>query len=80
MDIHPTLQVCNRTLKLFPFPVQEDYDRLRPLSYPGTDVFLLCFSVDSADSLDNIEEKWLPELRHHAPGVPIILVATKTGM
>eukprot|EP01106_Pelomyxa_sp_JSP_P018086 TRINITY_DN794_c0_g1_i8.p1 TRINITY_DN794_c0_g1~~TRINITY_DN794_c0_g1_i8.p1 ORF type:complete len:117 (-),score=30.86 TRINITY_DN794_c0_g1_i8:186-536(-) len=26
---------------------QEDYDRLRPLSYPGTDVFLLCFSIIS---------------------------------
>ena len=24
---------------------QEDYDRLRPLSYPQTDVFLICFSV-----------------------------------
>ncbi|KFO36007.1 Rho-related GTP-binding protein RhoB [Fukomys damarensis] len=40
---------------------QEDYDRLRPLSYPDTDVILMCFSVDSPDSLENIPEKWVPE-------------------
>uniref|UniRef100_A0A8C2AA84 Ras homolog family member Cb n=1 Tax=Cyprinus carpio TaxID=7962 RepID=A0A8C2AA84_CYPCA len=28
---------------------QEDYDRLRPLSYPDTDVILMCFSIDSPD-------------------------------
>ena len=33
---------------------QEDYDRLRPLSYPDTDVILMCFSIDSPDSLTNI--------------------------
>lgn len=33
---------------------QEDYDRLRPLSYPDTDVILMCFSVDSPDSLGNV--------------------------
>lgn len=32
---------------------QEDYDRLRPLSYPDTDVILMCFSIDSPDSLGN---------------------------
>jgi Ras-related C3 botulinum toxin substrate 1 len=26
---------------------QEDYDKLRPLSYPQTDVFLICFAVNS---------------------------------
>ncbi|VDP55227.1 unnamed protein product [Schistosoma margrebowiei] len=41
---------------------QEDYDRLRPLSYPDTDVVLLCYSIDSPDSFANIEEKWLPEV------------------
>lgn len=41
---------------------QEDYDRLRPLSYPDTDVILMCFSVDSPDSLENIPEKWTPEV------------------
>lgn len=43
---------------------QEDYDRLRPLSYPDTDVILMCFSVDSPDSLENIPEKWTPEVRY----------------
>ncbi|VDP40778.1 unnamed protein product [Schistosoma margrebowiei] len=41
---------------------QEDYDRLRPLSYPDTDVVLLCYSIDSPDSFENIPEKWLPEV------------------
>ena len=36
---------------------QEDYDRLRPLSYPDSHVILICFSVDSPDSLDNVQEK-----------------------
>ncbi|CAI5714453.1 unnamed protein product [Hyaloperonospora brassicae] len=59
---------------------QEDYDRLRPLSYPQTDVFLVCFSVVSRASFDNVTMKWLPELRHHAPGVPFILVGTKSDL
>ena len=36
---------------------QEDYDRLRPLSYPQTDVFLVCFSVVSPASFENVKEK-----------------------
>ena len=38
--------------------IQEDYDRLRPLSYPQTDVFLICFSVISPSSFENIQQKW----------------------
>ena len=56
---------------------QEDYDRLRPLSYPDTDVILMCFSIDSPDSLENIPEKWTPEVKHFCPNVPIILVGNK---
>jgi len=59
---------------------QEDYDRLRPLSYPSTDVFLICFSVDSPSSFENVKNKWYPEIQHHAPGVPFILVGTKVDM
>ena len=44
---------------LFSFKIlgQEDYDRLRPLSYPQTDVFLVCFSVVSPASFENVKEK-----------------------
>jgi len=59
---------------------QEDYDRLRPLSYPDTDVILMCFSIDSPDSLDNIPEKWTPEVKHFCPNVPIILVGNKKDL
>ena len=64
-------------IQLFDTAGQEDYDRLRPLSYPDTDVILMCFSIDSPDSLENIPEKWTPEVKHFCPNVPIILVGTK---
>ena len=59
---------------------QESFDRLRPLSYPDTDVILMCFSIDSPDSLENIPEKWTPEVRHFCPSVPIILVGNKKDL
>ncbi|XP_041023066.1 rac-like GTP-binding protein RAC13 isoform X1 [Juglans microcarpa x Juglans regia] len=60
---------------------QEDYNRLRPLSYRGADVFLLAFSLISKASFENISKKqWIPELKHYAPNVPIILVGTKLDL
>ncbi|KAL0346534.1 UNVERIFIED_CONTAM: Rac-like GTP-binding protein RAC2 [Sesamum calycinum] len=59
---------------------QEDYNRLRPLSYRGADVFLLAFSLISRPSFENISKKWVPELRHYAPSVPIVLVGTKLAL
>lgn len=49
---------CFTLLSCFAFSSgQEDYDRLRPLSYPQTDVFLVCFSVVSPSSFENVKEK-----------------------
>jgi len=59
---------------------QEDYDRLRPLSYPQTDVFLICYSIISPASFENVRSKWVPEIKHHAPNVPIVLVGTKSDL
>jgi len=51
---------------------QEDYDRLRPLSYPDSHVILICFAVDSPDSLDNVQEK--VGRRSRAPSLTITLL------
>ncbi|TVU11905.1 hypothetical protein EJB05_45515, partial [Eragrostis curvula] len=59
---------------------QEDYNRLRPLSYRGADVFVLAFSLVSRASYENVMKKWLPELQHYAPGVPIVLAGTKLDL
>jgi len=59
---------------------QEDYDRLRPLSYPQTDVFLVCFSVVSPPSFENVRAKWNPEISHHCPTTPKLLVGTKIDL
>merc|ERR1712129_611069 len=91
MGIHFSLKFISNThstLLIFLFDVsvniitagQEDYDRLRPLSYPQTDVFLLCYSIISRASFYNIKNKWFPEISHHTTGVPFILVATKSDL
>jgi len=76
------IEVDNRQVELALWDTagQEDYDRLRPLSYPDTDVILMCFSIDQPDSLENIPEKWVPEVKHFCPNVPIVLVGNKKDL
>ena len=59
---------------------QDDFDSLRPLCYPGSDVFLVCFSVVSPTSFLNVRDKWLPELNLHQPHIPILLVGTQSDL
>lgn len=59
---------------------QEDYDRLRPLSYPDTDVVVICYAIDDRHTFDMISQKWAPEVEHFCEGVPKILVALKADL
>eukprot|EP01121_Diplochlamys_sp_Union-15-3_P009695 TRINITY_DN264_c0_g2_i2.p1 TRINITY_DN264_c0_g2~~TRINITY_DN264_c0_g2_i2.p1 ORF type:complete len:204 (+),score=39.47 TRINITY_DN264_c0_g2_i2:32-613(+) len=59
---------------------QEEYDRLRPLSYSNANVFLICFSVVNPVSYENVQSKWYPEIMHFCPDEPIILVGTKIDL
>jgi len=67
-------------LNLFDTAGQSDYDHIRPLSYAKTDCFLVCYSVIDETSLQNIIDKWAPELSTHAPTVPRVLVGTKLDL
>ncbi|OBT52360.1 hypothetical protein VE04_06781 [Pseudogymnoascus sp. 24MN13] len=53
---------------------QEEYDRLRPLSYPETDLLFVCFAIDCPNSLENVMDKWYPEVLHFCPYTPLVLV------
>ena len=59
---------------------QEEHDILRPLSYPLTDVFLVCFSLVSPASFESVRSKWYTEVSYHCPNTPIILVGTKQDL
>ncbi|KAJ3279961.1 GTP-binding protein Rho1 [Blyttiomyces sp. JEL0837] len=59
---------------------QEDYNRLRPLSYSGADVIIVCYSIGAPDSLENVETQWVQELGHYCPNLPIVLVGCKKDL
>lgn len=68
-DVPCTIQFCDTA-------GQEDFDSLRPLSYPQTDVFVLCFNIMQPSSFHNLKERWLPEIDKFKPSIPIVLVGT----
>ncbi|KAF7240751.1 Rho-related GTP-binding protein RhoF [Varanus komodoensis] len=68
------------TLHLYDTAGQEDYDRLRPLSYQNTNVVLICYDVMNPTSFDNVLIKWSHEVNHFCRGIPIVLVGCKTDL
>jgi small GTP-binding protein len=67
-------------LGLWDISTQDVFARLRPLTYEKTDVFLVCFCVTLPSSFDNVRAQWHPELMHHCPEVPMLLVGTKSDL
>ncbi|CAI4034809.1 hypothetical protein SMKI_11G2600 [Saccharomyces mikatae IFO 1815] len=59
---------------------QEEYSRLRPLSYTNADVLMICYSIGSKTSLKNVEDLWFPEVKHFCPSTPIMLVGLKSDL
>ncbi|XP_009982642.1 PREDICTED: rho-related GTP-binding protein RhoF-like [Tauraco erythrolophus] len=77
-----SLQVGSKsvTIHLWDTAGQEDYDRLRPLSYSDANVVLICFDVTNPTSYSNILTKWYPEVNHFCKGIPVLLVGCKTDL
>ncbi|GAA5850507.1 hypothetical protein JCM3766R1_003519 [Sporobolomyces carnicolor] len=67
-------------LSLWDTAGQEDFARLRSLSYSDTHLIMLAFAVDQPTSLENVETKWVDEILEHCPGVKICLVANKCDL
>jgi Ras-related C3 botulinum toxin substrate 1 len=67
-------------LSLWDTAGQDDYNRIRPLNYSQTDVFLVSFSIISPSSFENVKSKWVPEINNQCPNVPKILVGTKMDL
>ncbi|EJT41776.1 RHO4-like protein [Saccharomyces kudriavzevii IFO 1802] len=59
---------------------QEEYSRLRPLSYTNADVLMICYSVGNKTSLRNAEDLWFPEVKHFCPSTPIMLGGLKSDL
>ncbi|KAI6197012.1 hypothetical protein M3Y94_01175200 [Aphelenchoides besseyi] len=71
-----------------------EFSAMRPLSYPDCDVFLVCYSVESMESLQHIKEKWIPEVTNElneltdqqfrfvtfCPSTPILIVGNKKDL
>ena len=68
------------SLQLWDVSGVDTYKKLRPMAYPETDVFIVCFNLARRESLENVKHEWVPEIRHHKPTTPIILVGTKSDL
>lgn len=68
------------SLALWDTAGQDDYDTIRPLSYRGTDLVLICYTIENKNSLEKLESKWLNEIKNYCPNVKFFLVALKKDL
>ncbi|KAM9952584.1 hypothetical protein ACTFIR_007638 [Dictyostelium discoideum] len=80
LDIEYNEQVCH--VGFWDSSALAEFDNTRPSTYPNTNVIILCFSIDSPTSFENVSRKWIPEIRQYAPSIhtPIILLGTKCDL
>lgn len=67
-------------LALWDTASQEEFNRLRPLSYSGVDIVMVCYAVDNSQSLANVKDIWFPEVKHFCPDIPIMLIGMKSDL
>lgn len=67
-------------INLFDTAGQEDYDRLRPMSYPDTDIFLICFSVIDPNSFENVKKRWIPEILEYNKKAHFMIIGTQVDL
>lgn len=75
---YPTHPPTGKTVELALWDTagQEEYDRLRPLSYPETDLIFVCFAIDCPNSLENVMDK----VRSTSPFLPKFSVIARPNL
>ncbi|XP_078514787.1 rho-related GTP-binding protein RhoG-like [Lissotriton helveticus] len=68
------------SLHLWDTAPQEEYNSLRVLCYHNASIGVICFSIASPPSFENVRHKWYPEVRHHDSNIPVLLVGTKKDL
>ncbi|XP_023322353.1 cell division control protein 42 homolog isoform X2 [Eurytemora carolleeae] len=68
------------TIALFDTAGQEDFDRFRPMVFPGTDIFIVCYSIANPASYYNISTRWFPEIKKYSSTTPILIVGTQVDL
>ncbi|KAL4238461.1 hypothetical protein ACF0H5_003169 [Mactra antiquata] len=68
------------TLQMLDTSEQDESDEARRQSYPGADVFVVCFSLVQPESFRNVQERWIPEIRERMGETPFILVGTQADL
>lgn len=58
----------------------DEYKRLRPISYSEVDLVIICYAINDEQSLTNIERKWIPEVKHFCYNVPFVIVGLKSDL
>ena len=59
----------------------DKYDQIRPLCYPDTDVFVICFSLIDGTTFNRVRTKWQEEVKRYSKNdIPILLVGTKLDL
>jgi small GTP-binding protein len=67
-------------LQLWDTAGQGEYGRFRTLSYAATDVFLICFALNSIVSFESVQTSWIREIRNHSSDVPIVIAGLKSDL
>jgi small GTP-binding protein len=75
-----TVDNIEHNVQLWDTAGQEELVNVRQLSYPNTDVFLMCFSVADRTSYDNIKNKWVDEIKQYVKEPMFLLVGTKQDL
>lgn len=69
------------TVSIFDSPGQHDYEDVRAFSYRDSEVIIVCYSVNDADSLQNIKDVWIQEAKSHVKRKkPIILIGCQSDV